>query len=234
MNTQILAMGGGGFSMEPKNLKLDKYLLSLSSKNKPKVCFIATASGDAEKYINSFYKSFSNLKCETSHLSLFKPPEGILRDFVLNKDILYVGGGNTRNLLVLWKEWGLHKILKEAWLNGSILAGISAGSICWFEQGLTDSVTGKLLPLECLGFLKGSNCPHYDGESKRRPMYQKEIMNKNMKPGIACDDGVAAHFINETLEKFVSSRPHANAYMVELKGNTLHEKKIKPLFLENF
>ena len=141
MDTQILAMGGGGFAMEPKNLKLDRYLLSLSKKKNPKVCFIGTASGDAEGYIQKFYKSFSNLACEPGHLSLFKPPPGSLRDFVLNQDILYVGGGNTRNLLVLWKEWGLDKILKEARLKGIILSGVSAGSICWFEEGLTDSVT---------------------------------------------------------------------------------------------
>ena len=170
-----------------------------------------------KEYIDNFYKAFSNLECTTNHLSLFKPPEGHLRDFVFQQDILYVGGGNTRNLLVLWKEWGLHTILKEAWQNGVILAGISAGAICWFEQGLTDSVTGKLLPLEGLGFLEGSYCPHYDGESKRRPIYQKAITNGTMKQGIACDDGVAALFTNGKLEQFVSSRLNASAYKTENK-----------------
>ena len=234
MNSQILAMGGGGFSMEPENLKLDRYLLSLSATKNPKVCFIGTASGDAKGYIDNFYKSFSNFECETNHLSLFKPPEGHLRDLVLKQDILYIGGGNTRNLLVLWKEWGLHKILKEAWQKGIILSGISAGAICWFEQGLTDSVTGKLLPLEGLGFLQGSYCPHYDGEPERRPIYQKTIFNESMKPGIACDDGAAALFTNGKLEKFVSSQPNANAYKVELKKKILTEEKITPEFLKNF
>jgi dipeptidase E len=231
MKKQILAMGGGGFSMEPENLKLDHYLLSLSDKTKPKVCFIGTASGDAEGYSEKFYNSFAELSCETSHLSLFRPPLGNLRDYILEKDIIYVGGGNTRNLMVLWKEWKLDHYLKEAYEKGIILAGISAGSICWFEQGLTDSVSGKLMPLDCLGFLKGSNCPHYDGEEMRRPCYQETILNGSMKSGIACDDGVAAHFINGVLECFVSSRPNAKAYKVNLKNDTLNETSIDPTIL---
>lgn len=232
MKKHILAMGGGGFSMEPENLKLDKYLLSLANKDKPKVCFIGTASGDAKEYIDRFYDSFSTLDCEPSHLALYRPPEGDLREFVLDKDIFYVGGGNTRNLLALWREWGLDKILKEAWDSGAVLAGISAGSICWFEQGLTDSVTGKLLPLDCLGFISGSNCPHYDGEKERRPAYQDSMINHGMKGGIACDDGVAAHFVNGKLERFVSSRENAMAYEVSVdESGIVFEKQIKPTLI---
>ena len=139
MKKQVLAMGGGGFTMKPENLKLDRYLLSMTNKNNPKVCFIPTASGDDESYRRRFYSAYKKLECETSHLSLFSPPEGDLRDFVMDKDIFYVGGGNTRNLLVLWKEWGLDEYLYEAWCNGAIMSGLSAGSICWFKQGLTDS-----------------------------------------------------------------------------------------------
>ena len=152
----------------------------------------------------------------------------------MDKDIFYVGGGNTRNLLVLWKEWGLDLLLKEAWDNGAILAGLSAGSICWFEQGLTDSVTGKLLPLECLGFLKNSNCPHFDGDKERRPAYHRLIAQGLMKNGIACDDGVAAHFINGYVNKFVSSRKYAKAYQLELIDNNVIETKIEPIYLEDY
>ena len=152
---------------------------------------------------------------------MYRPPEGDLADFVMDKDIFYVGGGNTRNLLALWREWGLDKLLNEAWQRGAILGGISAGSICWFEQGLTDSVTGKLLPLDCLGFLKNSNCPHYDGEAERRPAYHKSIKNGSMMGGIACDDGVAAHYVNRRLVKFVSSRKNAMAYKLELIDNVV-------------
>ena len=205
MKKQILAMGGGGFSMEPENLSLDSFLLSLSKKDKPKICFIGTASGDAESYIERFYSSMKELNCETSHLALYRCPEGSLRDFVLDKDIFYVGGGNTRNLLALWKEWKLDIYLKEAYENGTILAGISAGSICWFEQGVTDSIPGKLSSLDCLGFLSGSNCPHYDGESERRSSFHSLLKN-GMKDGIACDDGVAAYYVNGELSEYVSSR----------------------------
>ena len=231
MKKQVLAMGGGGFTMKPENLKLDQYLLSMTNNKNPKVCFIPTATGDDESYTRRFYSVYKKLDCETSHLSLFSPPEGDLRAFVLDKDIFYVGGGNTRNLLVLWKEWGLDKYLYEAWCNGSIMAGLSAGSICWFEQGLTDSVTGKLLPLECLGFVGGSNCPHFDTEEGRRPSYHEAILDGSMIDGIACDDGVAAHFIDGKLERCVSSLATAKAYHLKNVNGNINESIIEPTYL---
>lgn len=232
MKKQILAMGGGGFSMEPDNLALDKFLLSLSDKERPKVCFIGTASGDAESYIERFYQSMKTLNCEPSHLALYRGPKGSLRDFVLEKDIFYVGGGNTRNLLALWKEWNLDEYLLEAYENGTILAGISAGSICWFEQGVTDSVPGQLSSLECLGLLKGSNCPHYDGEAERRDAYHR-LLSEGMKDGIACDDGVAAYYVDGELVEYVSSRKLASAFKVYSSDGFVQEDKIKPRFLDN-
>lgn len=211
---QIIALGGGGFSMEPDNPLLDLYILEQSLKKKPKICFIPTASGDADSYIARFYECFEQHDCEPAHLSLFKPPAEDLERFVLAQDILYVGGGNTKNLLALWKEWGLDAIVEKAWNQGIVLAGISAGSICWFEQGLTDSFGDQLQPLDCLGFLTGSNCPHYDGEANRRPTYRKLLTEGKIKPGIAADDGVALHFMGQDLHSAVSSRPYAKAYRV--------------------
>ncbi|MFJ5763851.1 Type 1 glutamine amidotransferase-like domain-containing protein [Lysinibacillus sp. NPDC093210] len=211
---QIIALGGGGFSMEPENPLLDKYILHQSDNSNPKICFIATASGDSDNYISRFYHFFEKQNCQPSHLSLFNPPTRDLESFLLEKDIIYVGGGNTKNLLVLWKEWGLDSILKKAWERGIVLAGISAGSICWFEEGITDSYGDGLEPLKCLGFLKGSNCPHYDGEADRRPSYQKLIAANSIKPGYAADDGVAIHFIDQEISHIVSSRPNAKAYKV--------------------
>ena len=231
MKKQVLAMGGGGFTMKPENLKLDRYLLSMTNKNNPKVCFIPTASGDDESYTRRFYSAYKKLECETSHLSLFSPPEVDLRDFVMDKDIFYVGGGNTRNLLVLWKEWGLDKYLYDAWCNGAIMAGLSAGSICWFKQGLTDSKTGKLLPLECLGFVEGSNCPHFDTEEGRRPSYHDAILDGSMIDGIACDDGVAVHFIDGKLECCVSSIASAKAYNIKNINGNINELIIEPIYL---
>lgn len=211
---QIIALGGGGFSMEPDNPLLDLYILEQSPKETPKICFIPTASGDADSYIARFYDFFEQQNCEPTHLSLFKPPTQALEEFVLSQDILYVGGGNTKNLLALWREWGLDRIIEKAWNQGVVLAGISAGSICWFEQGVTDSYGDELHPLACLGFLPGSNCPHYDGETHRRPTFQRLLKEGQIKPGLAADDGVALHFIEQDLHSVVSSRPDAKAYRV--------------------
>lgn len=227
---QIIALGGGGFSMEPENPLLDQYILQQSMKKNPKICFLATASGDSENYICRFYQFFEKQDCQPSHLSLFNPPTRNIESFLLDKDIIYVGGGNTKNLLVLWKEWGLDTILKKAWEQGIILAGISAGSICWFEEGVTDSYGDGLEPLQCLGFLEGSNCPHYDGESDRRPSYQQLITNKKIKPGFATDDGVAIHFIDQEIHTIVSSRPNAKAYKV-YDDDKVIEKELATKFL---
>ncbi len=217
--------------MEPDNPLLDLYILRQSNKVIPKLCFVPTASGDAEGYIQRFYNSFESHKCETSHLSLFKPPTKDLEDYIMSKDIIYVGGGNTKNLLVLWNEWGLNQIFKKAYEKGIILTGLSAGSICWFEEGVTDSIPGELTKLDCLGFLEGSNCPHYDGEEVRRPSYHRLIESKEIKHGFAADDGVALHFINEELYKVVSSRVSAKGYRVNAQYNKVMEEQLNTTYL---
>lgn len=213
---QIIALGGGGFSMEPDNPLLDLYILKQAGKAKPKICFLPTASGDADNYIARFYDFFNQQNCHPSHLSLFEPPTRDLESFILEKDIIYVGGGNTKNLLALWREWGLDHILRKAWDQGVILAGVSAGSICWFEQGVTDSFGDGLEPIECLGFLKGSNCPHYDGAADRRPAYHQLIETGKIQAGVATDDGVALHYKELQISKVVSSRSNAKAYSLAL------------------
>ncbi|WP_144510396.1 peptidase E [Bacillus sp. FJAT-22090] len=217
---QIIAMGGGGFSMEPENPLLDRYILGQSSKKQPKICFIGTASGDADSYIERFYNFFKKEECEPAHLSLFKPHTRDIQDFVMEQDILYVGGGNTKNLMALWKEWELDIAIRQAYNNGTILSGLSAGSLCWFEEGVTDSYGSELEPISCLGLIQGSHCPHYDGEEERRPAYQKLIQDKIIGPGYAADDGVALHFIEEKLQSIVSSRPQASGYYVDKEQET--------------
>jgi dipeptidase E len=229
---QIIALGGGGFSMEPENPLLDLYILRQAENEKPNICFVPTASGDSANYIERFYKAFEQYDCIPAHLSLFKLPTNDLEDFVLSQDIIFVGGGNTRNMLVLWKEWGLDRILKKAYENGIILSGISAGSICWFEEGVTDSIPRQLTKLPCLGFLKGSNCPHYDGEKERRLAYHQLISSGEMKNGIAADDGVALHFIEGKLVRAVSSRPHAKAYRVQKVEQGIEEIPIETIYLD--
>ncbi|OFW75718.1 MAG: peptidase E [Alicyclobacillus sp. RIFOXYA1_FULL_53_8] len=228
---QIIAMGGGGFSMEPENPLLDQYILRQSAAVRPKVCFVPTASGDSEEYTQRFHQAFQEHDCIPSHLSLFRPPTTDLASYVLEKDVIYVGGGNTKNLLALWREWGLDAIMKSAWESGVVLAGISAGSICWFEEGISDSFGVQLDRLPSLGFLPGSNCPHYDGEGERRPTFHRLLTERRIGAGLAADDGVALHFVDETLKAVVSSRPSARAYELRLDGNEVVEKAILPVYL---
>lgn len=230
---QIIAMGGGGFSMEPDNLLLDQYIINQSKASRPKVCFLPTASGDAEGYIERFYNAFTSLSSEPSHLSLFKPSTRDLEGFLLEKEIIYVGGGNTKNMLALWKEWGIDVILRKAWESGTILAGLSAGSICWFEEGTTDSYGDGLETIKGLGLIEGSHSPHYDGEENRRPLYHSFIESGELKPGYAADDGAALHFIDGGLAKAVSSRPNASAYRIEKKDGVIQEYRIATNYLEN-
>lgn len=212
---QIIAMGGGGFSMEPENLVLDRYVLAQTGSERPRVCFLAQASGESQDYTLNFYRAFNGLSAKPDHLSLFQPHTAGIEDFLLSQDVIYVGGGNTKSMLALWREWELDRILKRALEAGIVLAGVSAGAICWFEQGTTDSIPGQLTALSCLGFVPGSCSPHYDGEAERRPAFQRMIASGEVQPGYAFDDGAAGHFINGQLKHVISSRPDAKGYRVE-------------------
>lgn len=212
--TQIIALGGGGFSMEPDNPLLDRYILGATGKSRPKVCFFPHATPDPVRFVRNFYDAFARLECRPSYLSLFEtPPMRDMEDFILSQDALYVGGGNTKSMLALWRGWDLDIILRKAYERGVVLAGISAGSNCWFEDCVTDSVAPQLSALgDGLGFLTGSFCPHYDGEVMRRPTYHRLIAAGEIKDGIACDDGAAAHYVDGERVRVVSSRPNAKGY----------------------
>jgi len=220
---QIIALGGGGFSMEPDNLALDRYILEQTKAARPKVCFLSQASGEHPDYIVRFYKAFASLDSHADHLSLFKPHTADIEDFLLSQDVIYVGGGNTKSMLALWREWQLDEILRTALHQGVILAGISAGAICWFEQGTTDSIPGKLTAMSCLGCLRGSCSPHYDGEAERRPTLHRLVENDEILPGYAFDDGAAGHFIDGKLHKVVSSRAQAKGYYVDKANGQVQE-----------
>lgn len=226
---QIIAIGGGGFSKfgsySPINFSIEKYFLQQTKKKSPKICFIPTASADSPTYIVNFFRAFNTLNCQPSHLSLFDPPTADLESFLLDQDAIYVGGGNTKSMLAVWREWKLDKILKKAWDQGVVLGGISAGALCWFEEGVTDSIPGNLTALKCLGFLKGSHCPHYDGETLRRPAYH-HLIQRGMAPGIAADDHVALHFIDRKLAHVVRANDSGQAYNVSLQKGKAAEKII--------
>jgi peptidase E len=228
---QIITLGGGGFSMEPENPLLDKYILSHARKSRPSVCFVPTASGDSESYSLRFYDAFSRHDCAATHLSLFQRKPGDLRDFILRQDIIYVGGGNTANLLTVWRAHGMDKILREALANGVLLCGISAGSLCWFECGVTDSFGPELQPFHNgLGFISGSNCPHYDGEPQRRPTYHR-LIAAGLAAGYAADDGCALHFEAGQIKRIVSSRRNAKAYKVGLLDGQVKEEPMSADYL---
>jgi peptidase E len=219
---QIIAMGGGGFSMEPDNPALDLYVLAQARKKIPSICFLATASGDADGYIERFYAAFKHHRCRPSHVPLFRRVPD-LKQALLTQDVIYVGGGNTKSMLAVWRDWDLPRVLRRAWSGGTVLAGISAGAICWFRTGVTDSWGDRLAGLPCLGFVPGTCCPHFDGEPQRRPALHRLVESGAVSKALALDDGAAAHYIGRKLFRIVTSRPDARAYEVRRRGSGLVE-----------
>lgn len=214
---QIIALGGDAF-LEEKSHLLNLYILGQSASVKPKICLLATASGDAESYLLKFYQSHSQFNCTPSHLSLFRPHTADLSGFLLDQDIIFVGGGNTKSMIALWREWQIDAILRKAWEQGIVLSGVSAGSICWFEQGATDSIPGKISSLPCMGFLKGAACPHYDGEPERAKSVPDMVARGEMKPCLAIDNSCAVHFTGDTIFTSVSSIPGRSARIISASG----------------
>ena len=208
-----------------------RYLLGLTSKEHARVCFLPQASGESQQYVVGFLDTFAQLGAQPTWLSLFAPPTADLRGFLLSQDMIYVGGGNTKSMLALWREWGVDAILREAWDAGIVLAGLSAGSICWFEQGSTDSIPGPLTPLPCLGFLPGANCPHFNGEPQRRPSFRRMLEQGEIAAGYAADDGVGLHFIGERLERVVASRRDSRAYYLEMTESGVRETPLDAEYL---
>jgi peptidase E len=231
MRRQIIAIGGGALPAELDNLLLVRYFLAQTRRRKPKVAFIGAAGGDSDAGRLRFYAGFSRFECRPTHLPLFARTPRDLESFVLEQDAIFVGGGNTKSMLAVWRDWGLDRILRTAWERGVVLGGGSAGSICWFEHGVTDSIAGPLTVLPCLGFLPGSNCPHYDSEPLRRPTFRKLIASGKVPDGVAADDGAALHYIDGRLARVVSSRPRAKGYSVGRKGSRAIERQLATRYL---
>jgi peptidase E len=228
---QIIAIGGMALPADLDNLLLVKYFLQQTRRKKPKVLYIGTATGDAETGRLRFYAGFSRFDCRPTHLAFFARTPRDLESFVLGHEAIFVGGGNTRSMLAVWRDWGLDRHLKTAWERGIVLGGGSAGSICWFEHGVTDSIAGPLTAMPCLGFLAGSNCPHYDSEVERRPAFRKLIATGKIPDGVAADDGVALHYVDGKLARAVSSRPRAKAYRVTRSGKRAVERALRTRYL---
>jgi dipeptidase E len=226
---RIFAMGGGGFTMEPENPALDRFVLSLAGRPIPRICFLPTASGDPDDHIARFHAAFDSELCEPSHLSLFRlgrRPVAVA-EHLLSQDIIYVGGGSMVNMLAIWAAHELDRILIDCWRQGIVLAGLSAGSMCWFEVGITTS-SGGPGPARGLGILPGSNCVHYDGEPGRRPVYVEAVRRRRIPGGYGVDDGVGLLFEGTRLDRVVSSRGNATAYRVHARAGAVTETPLQP------
>ncbi len=225
----IVAIGGS--STRTAREGLWEYVLSLAGEARPRVCLLPTASADDTWSIVDFYERYS-ARAELSHVRLFPWPPAGMRELVLSQDVVFVGGGNTANLLALWRVHGLDAVMRDAWERGIVLAGVSAGAICWFEACVTDSFGPELAGLrDGLGFLAGSACPHYDGEERRRPRYH-ELVAGGFPGGLAADDSVALHFRGTGLAEVLTARPGATAYRVELVDGRVRETPLDARVLQ--
>ena len=225
----IIAIGGGGFGRNPNHRKIEKYILELTGKERPNVVFFPTASAENQDYIIKFYKCFTKMNCEPSHVTFFQRTPRL--DSIINKaDVIYVGGGNTKSMLAVWQEWKLDKLLLKAYNNGKILCGVSAGAICWFEQGITDSWASNLNVMGCLGFLPEMACPHYQEEKDRRPEVHKMLKQGRCGPGWAIDGGAAIHFKNGKYYKSIQFYAESYVHYVSIKNDVVEEDK-KEMYL---
>ena len=226
----IIAIGGGGFGANPGQGIIEEYILKQTKKKNPKICFIPTATGDNEAYKVNYYSTFTNLDCFPSHLDFFKRTPD-LKELILNQDAIFVGGGNTKSMLAVWREWGLDKILKKAYLNGTVMSGVSAGAICWFQNGITDSWASNLKMMPCLNFIKGTCCPHYDEEPERKPAVKNFLLRNKMKIVYAVDGGAALHIKDEKIFKSIIFKKNKSSYLVDVKKKNINEKSFKKIIL---
>ena len=221
----IVAIGGGGFGRSLGSLEIEKYIISLINKKRPKISIIPTATGDSSQYKLNFYKAFSKLNCITSHIDFFSRTEN-LEEKVLTQDIIYVGGGNTKSMLAVWKEWNLHEILRNAYEKGIVMSGVSAGAICWFEKGITDSYAEELAIIECLGIVKGISCPHFDEEKEREP-YVYDVINREIIKSCICIEGnCALHVKNNVDYSSIDFGNGRKCFRVFKENNTLKKEII--------
>ena len=224
--TRKILIAGGGF-----NAAFIKYMATLTGKARPRICYLPTASADGAEGSLTFYRN-----CATLNVTPFVQDSFIASarqtqnwdEVLLSMDAIVASGGNTLNQQAIWKAQGIDTILRQAWDRGIVLGGASAGSLCWFEEGTTDSRPKVLSTVQCLGFLSGSHCPHYDREKDRRPLYTKLIGSGQMKPGYACDNDAGIYFENTEVKRVVATRADANVYYVSVVNGKVLEKLMKP------
>src|SRR2546428_636976 len=214
MTRRIVACGG----QQLYHPALTRYVLELTERSHPTILFLPTASGEDPAYLLTFYQQLAGVDCAPTHLALFHRTVADVERLIRAQDVIMVGGGNTANMLAIWRLHGVERALRDAYADGVVLTGWSAGCICWFEAGITDSFTPELGPLhDGLGLLAGSACPHYDSEERRPLVYAREIA-LGLAPGIALEDGVAARYEDERLVEIVSARQDGRAFRVDPVG----------------
>ena|SRR5882672_1212191 len=235
---RIVAIGGGGFLMERGRSPLDEYVVSLIDVARPRICFLNTGGGDPEEGLAKYYSAFRRFNARLSHLAFFrKPRTGSIplldvEPYLLEQDLIYVGGGNTRAMLSVWREWSLPRILRIAHRQGTLLAGMSAGALCWFDWAASDYAwTGRSNPLRCLGLLKGSCSTHWHRERHRRADYLRLVKRGLLPSGYGIDDGAAVMFENGRFVEVVSSQSGVSASYVERVGSRAKETRLKARLL---
>ena len=230
MQQQLLAYGSGRH-----RIPFLKYIAAITGKAQPHLCFIPTASGDDRDYVISFYEACKLLKVVPHVLKVWVNSYDNKETFasiIGRMDAIIVGGGNTLNMLAIWKAQGIDTLLKEAYDKGCVMAGGSAGSLCWFNGGTTDSRPGELSIVEGMGFINKSHCPHYNSESSRRPLYHANILEGKLSDGYACDDASGIHFINGNVHQAVATDTNNKSFYVYQKEHQIIEEELPLLILD--
>jgi peptidase E len=212
-----------------------RYMAALTGKKRPKLLYLPTASADSPSGITAWFRSCAPLDVyplvQESFIASSRQAQS-WDEVLLTVDGIVASGGNTLNQQAIWKAQGIDLVLRQAWDRGIVLGGASAGSLCWFEEGTTDSRPKVLTTVECLGFLKGSHCPHYDAERDRRPLYRKLIAAGQMKPGYACDNDAGIYFEDNEVKRVVTARAGAKAYYVARSGSESIERALEPELID--
>jgi len=222
MDKQIIAIGGGGFGRNPGDGVIEQYILDQTGKEKPNICFIPTATGDNEAYKVNYYSTFSKLDCNPIHLDFFKRTPD-LEQLIPQQAAIFVGGGNTKSMLAVWKDWNLDKLLKEAYEKGVVMSGVSAGANCWFERAVVDSWEEDLRVIDCMGFIKGICCPHYDEEPQRRPAVKTFLEDGIIDSCYSVEGNCALHIKNDDEYLSVDFGKEKNAYIVSIDDGKVKE-----------
>ena len=223
MDKQIIAIGGGGFGRNPGVGIIEKYILDQSDKDTPNICFIPTATGDSESYKVSYYSTMTKLDCNPTHLDFFKRTPN-LEELIQMQDVIFVGGGNTKSMLAVWKEWNLHKILRNAYEKGIVMSGVSAGAICWFDKGITDSYANNLAIIDCLGIVEGIACPHFDEEKEREPYVNDVIQREIIESCICIEGNCALHIKNDFDYSSIDFGNGKNCFRVTRENNIIKKE----------